>query len=216
MAGYLIYHPKRQIMEHAGKLIHHDSLEGNQDPYIWQAQFLHSYCHITQMRPQVGDINFWVAGDTFPHFQQLFCDLVFVVASKHYWPEANQIAPDEPLVDSAAAYADHYQWAQWQHQFKRRRRFTLKADPARSFQGLNHDWSLIDIVPGLAEAGLDLERLRSKLRAGFNSQPMALSAEQATALYQWLDEQAAQRWSGAELAAIRNPAPASDPSKARC
>ncbi|GAA5531038.1 hypothetical protein [Herpetosiphon gulosus] len=216
MAGYLIYHPKRQIMAHADKPIYHDSLEGNQDPYIWQRSFLHSYCHITQMRPQVGDINVWVAGDTFPHFQQLFCDVVFVVASKHYWPNANDLSPDDPIVDSPAAYADHYQWAQWQHQFKRRRRFTLKADPTRSFQPLTNDGLLLDIVPALAAAGVDLAQLRTKLRAGFNSQPMALSAEQATALYHWIDMEAAQRWYGDDLAAIRNPAPATNTAKARC
>ena len=66
MAGYLIYHPKREVSKFANLVVYHDSTTGNQDPYIWNQPFLHTYCHITQMSPEVGHINFWVGGDTFP------------------------------------------------------------------------------------------------------------------------------------------------------
>src|SRR4030042_2295763 len=133
MPGYLIYHPKRQRSKIDNLVIYHDSSRGNQDPYIWNRRFLHTYCHITQMSPKEEYINFWVSGDSFPLFTQLYCDLVFVVQEKKYWTNRNFIAPNDPIVDTAEAYNDHYQWA-YQHPYKSRRRFTLKADPLLSFQ----------------------------------------------------------------------------------
>ena len=79
MAGYIIYHPKRQSSTYKNTVIYHDNIRGNQDPYIWNRRFLHTYCHITQLSPKIGYINFWVSGDTFPLFNHLYCDLVFVI-----------------------------------------------------------------------------------------------------------------------------------------
>jgi hypothetical protein len=205
MGAYLIYHPPRVVSQLENRLIYHDSTKGNQDPYIWNTGFLHSYCHITQMSPQIGDINFWVSGDTFPNFSHLYCDLVFVVAEKRYWTEANTIAPKDSLVDSPQAYRDHYVWAS-QHFFNRRRRFTLKADPERSFQPQNSHQQLIDIVPYLNNLGLSTEELQQGLWAGFTSQPYHLSSH-AKPLYDYLAQQAAIKLVGAELEAIRKQNP---------
>lgn len=205
MSGYLIYHPSRVVSQLENRVIYHDSTRGNQDPYIWNTQFLHSYCHITQMSPQIGDINFWVSGDTFPNFSHLYCDLVFVVAEKQYWTEPNTIALKDSLVDSPQAYRDHYVWAS-QHFFKRRRRFTLKADPEPSFQPQNSHQQLIDIVPYLNNLGLSTEELRQELRAGFTSQPYRLSSH-TKPLYDYLAQQAAIKLVGAELGAIRQQNP---------
>jgi hypothetical protein len=205
MGAYLIYHPPRVVSQLENRLIYHDSTKGNQDPYIWNTGFLHSYCHITQMSPQIGDINFWVSGDTFPNFSHLYCDLVFVVVEKRYWTEANTIAPKDSLVDSPQAYRDHYVWAS-QHFFNRRRRFTLKADPERSFQPQNSHQQLIDIVPYLNNLGLSTEELQQGLRAGFTSQPYHLSSH-AKPLYDYLAQQAAIKLVGAELEAIRKQNP---------
>lgn len=47
MSGYVIYHPKRAITTHRNTTIHHDPMRNsNQDPYIWNTRFLHTYCHI--------------------------------------------------------------------------------------------------------------------------------------------------------------------------
>lgn len=82
--SFLIYHPKR-VATHIGKLmVYHDNFDGNQDPYLWNDSFLHTYCHITQLSNKVGQINFWVSGDHYPDFTQLLCDCVFVVAQKCY------------------------------------------------------------------------------------------------------------------------------------
>lgn len=205
MNGYLIYHPAR-VVTHLGDLtIYHDAASGNQDPYIWNTHFLHTYCHITQMRATVGDINFWVSGDHFPHFAHLYCDLVFAVESKLYWTAANDIDHMDPIVGTSSAYNDHYRWA-FQHPFKRRRRYTLKADPLRSFQPQDRAGSLIDLVPFLVAQGFSLETLRQGLQAGFNSQPLRLGAF-AAELYAWLEQTASVKLKGELLQELRQQHP---------
>jgi hypothetical protein len=85
------------------------------------------------MIANVGDINFSVSGDSFPNFSHLYCDLVFVVAEKVSWENANTIDRNDVIVDTDEAYNDHYRWAMHQHYLKRRRRYTLKTDSERSF-----------------------------------------------------------------------------------
>lgn len=178
-ACWLIYHPRRQVRQLDGRTVYHDSTAGNQDPYLWNDTFLHSYCHITQMRPEVGGIHLWVSGDAFPEFSSLYCDLVFVVAQKRQWQDANDIAPGDPLVDSADAFNDHYRW-HFQHRFTQRKRYTLKAD--RSFQPQIAGIELIDIVPLLERHGLPLDRIRTGLRTGNGSKPLWLEPSTATAI----------------------------------
>lgn len=202
MNGYLIYHPSRTKSVFDSIVVYHDSIGGNQDPYIWNCKFLHSYCHITQMSSIVGDINFWVSGDTFPNFNNLYCDLVFIIKEKTYWKNANTIDRTDAIIDTDEAYLDHYRWA-WQHPFKRRRRFTLKADPDNSFQPQNAFQELIDILPFLLEQGLTLPEIRRGMRAGFNSKPFSLNASLAANLYSWLDRTAAIKLEGAKLQKIR-------------
>jgi hypothetical protein len=114
MNGYLIYHPPRDISTFGDMKVYHDPIKrGNQDPYIWNKQFLHTYCHITQLKlTQLtrNDINFWVSGDTFPDFSHLYCDLVFVVQDKCLWKERNYVGCTDQIVDSKEAFIDHYQW----------------------------------------------------------------------------------------------------------
>ena len=154
------------------------------------------------MSPEVGDINFWVSGDTFPDFSHLYCDLVFAVYEKVHWEDANSIAEDDPIVDSHEAYSDHYRWA-YQHPFKRRQRFTLKAGPARSFQPQDDKQSLIDIVPCLNDMGISLEALRGGMHAGFQAQPYLLDSSIVSKLYDMLNQGAAIKLTGAELQNIR-------------
>ena len=205
MSGYLIYHPPRVVSDFETTRVYYDNTNGNQDPYVWNQKFLHTYCHITQMSPQVGHINFWISGDTFPDFSSLYCDLVFVVAEKLYWENPNTIKASDPIVDTDEAYNDHYSWFE-QHHYQRRRRFTLKADPESSFQPQNIYQELIDIVPFLVEEGFSLTQLRKNLRSGFNSKPMGLGLI-ATKLYSWLNQYANVKLSGAKLQKIRQENP---------
>ena len=99
-AGYLIYHPKRQMYRFGTQVVYADRKTGNQDPYVWNDSFLHTFCHMTQMSPEIGYVNFWVSGDRWPDFTKLFCDLVFVVKEKLFWKQPNSIDPKDPIVDS--------------------------------------------------------------------------------------------------------------------
>lgn len=203
MGGYLIYHPSRQRTVLNEITVYHDGISGNQDPYVWNDAFLHTFCHINALRSEVRQINFWVSGrPSFRNFTQLYCDLVFVIAEKRYWDTANGIERDDPIIDSDAAFNDHYRW--WsQHPFARRRRYTLKAAPDRSFQPQTPDGCLLDLVPALQDAGISLPTLTQGLRAGFQSKPMRLDRSVATQLYDWLCHEAAVRLKGSQLAMIR-------------
>ncbi len=202
--GYLIYHPERDVSTFGQYTVFHDSFAGNQDPYIWTPQFLHSYCHITQMSPRKGDINFWVSGDTgFKTFNYLYCDLVFVVQDKVYWPDANAIAPTDTIVDSPEAFKDHYAWHK-QHPLSRRRRFTLKADEERSFQPQSADHVRLDLVAALNKLDYDLGRLRQGMYAGLNSQPVPLPRSVADKLYAWVVEASSVQLRGPLLQQLRH------------
>jgi hypothetical protein len=153
-------------------------------------------------RPEPGDLNFWVSGDTFPDFSQLLCDLVFVVSEVRVWAERNSIADTDPIVDSPEAFLDHYRWAH-QHFFKKRLRRTLKADPSRSYQPQRQDGSLIDVLPHLISLGFNQDELRSSLKKGFASKPFILNEAEADSLSQHISERADFRLTGEALSAIR-------------
>jgi hypothetical protein len=155
------------------------------------------------MSPEIGHVNFWVSGDTFPDFTQLFCDLVFVVQEKVYWQERNNIDRYDPIVESEEAFNDHYQWAEYQHQLRRRRRFTLKANPLQSFQPQTSENELLDVVPALMQMDLTLETLHKGMRAGTGSRPFLLDDDVTNCLYSWLQRSATIKLGGEVLSSIR-------------
>ncbi|MDH3268254.1 MAG: hypothetical protein OEM46_05300, partial [Ignavibacteria bacterium] len=80
---YLIYHPHRSKKQIGDLIVYHDEFGGNEDPYIWNKKFLHTYCHITQLSNNVEQVNFWVSGyPTQKNFTGLFCDCVFYIKEK--------------------------------------------------------------------------------------------------------------------------------------
>lgn len=208
MGHYLVYHPRRVVTSVNGVLVHHDSFVGNQDPYVWHTHFLHSYCHITEMKLKPGDITIWVSGDTFPNFTALYCDLVFKVLHKCVWSDRNFIEKTDPIVDSHAAFEDHYKWAH-HHRFVRRRRYTLKADPEGSWQPQMQNGLLPDLLPALISNNLSLETLRSRIRANKGSRPMPLGASVARSLVRSLEQGAHLLLRGSTLAPLRDAAIAS-------
>lgn len=203
MASHLIYHPKRQKQTFGSTTVYFDKPRGNQDPYVWNEPFLHSYCHITELAaPKADDINFWISGDNFPDFDSLQCDLVFVVAKRVEWADRNIISATDPIVDSADAYGDHYRWA-YQHPYKTRRRTTLKAEPTRSFQPQDSSGNLVDVLPELNAMGFPTNSLRAALRKGFASKPMPLSSICANRLYSFV-KCSSIRLTGGQLRTIRS------------
>lgn len=195
--NYLIYHPKRQISEIGNFRVYHDSFGHNEDPYIWNKNFLHSFCHITQIRPEVGSQIFWVSGDTYPDFNSLYCDCVFIVKEKIYWTTANKIEITDSIVDNEQTFRHHYNWVNPphnEHVFKKRRRYTLKADENLSFQPQDKDKNLIDIIPILNDNGIDIGTLRKSMsrtkngKHALNSRPFKLSDELSKILHHHLSK----------------------------
>jgi hypothetical protein len=210
VSSHLIYHPKRRVMQFGDRHVHFDAPSGNQDPYVWNPRFLHTFCHATQLnRPSVGDIMFWVGNERFGGFEQLFCDLVFVVDEVCPWVAANRIARNDAMIESNEAYLDHYRWVKWQHRFKskRRQRLTLKAHETQSFQPQQADGRLIDIVPLLEQRGLALETLRAGLANGTGSKPMPIDDDMARALREDILAAAPVQLRGEEMACIRRVTP---------
>ncbi|MCK9612095.1 MAG: hypothetical protein M0R16_04245 [Bacteroidales bacterium] len=193
--NYLIYHPKRQVSEIGNLKVYHDSFGHNEDPYVWNKKFLHSFCHITQIKPEVGSRIFWISGDTYPDFNKLNCDCVFVVKEKRYWTTANKIEITDPIVDNEQTFRHHYNWVNppyHEHPFKKRRRYTLKADENKSFQPQDKNQNLIDIVPFLNDKGISVEFLRSSIsrtingKHALNSRPFKLPDKLTEELYTYL------------------------------
>ncbi len=100
---------------------------------------------------------------------------------------------------SEEAYIDHYRWAS-QHPFKKRKRYTLKADPI-SFQPQDRNRELIDIIPFFTDYGITTETLRQSLKAGYGSKPFFL--KNALPLYNWLQKKAVVKLFGTDLEKIR-------------
>ncbi len=228
MNGRLLYHKTKGDRDLHGVVkttvgnitAYSDDFDGNQDPYIWQKVFLHSYCHMGQMREHFnmprghtevgrGDINFWITSGR-GNYSKLYCDLVFVVADKPYWPTPNYINRCDPPAksDSDAAFVEHYAWVK-QHCFKPKKlekgyqRFTLKADPLKSFQPQDANGNLLDIRPVLKELDVDIEALEKALgpkAKNSYSRPFRLEAQVACDLYARVREQADVLRTGADFA----------------
>lgn len=190
MAHYLIYHPKRCVTPADDLLIYHDRFGDDEDPYIWNEHFLHTFCHITQLPNEPGQINFWASSENFRQLNELRCDCVFVVDQKIYWPRANHIDADNPIVDTPSAFQHHYQWVNPpynHHHFQRRRRYTLKATADTSFQSQESDRRLVDILPFLATQGLSRSEIKKGITATRGAKPMALDEAMGGALYHYLE-----------------------------
>lgn len=178
--GWLVPHPRRTRVVVDGVVVYCDDRgPHNQDPYVWNHRFLHSYCHITQMSAKPGDVCLWVSPQPFPDFTRLPCDLVFVVDEKVFWADANRIHEHEDLVDSPEAFLDHYRWHTDHPRMSSRRRYTLKADATRSFQAQLEGRELVDILPLLVAAGFDRDALRQSMRAGFMARPVRIPSDAA-------------------------------------
>lgn len=196
--NYLIYHPERKPTIIGNMTVYHDSFGGNEDPYIWNERFLHSFCHMSQISKSRGQINFWISkdmNDTFPNFTKLLCDCVFVVDQICPWLNRNKIERQDPVVDNDQTFEYHYNWVNPphnQHHFNLKKRYTLKADSYKSFQPQDCNKNLIDILPFLNGQGIKTEILINTIgktkndKRALNSKPFKLSEELSKKLYDYL------------------------------
>ena len=191
---YIIYHPKREEIEIDNFKVYCDSFENNQDPYIWNKKFLHSFCHITQISVKEGDTIFWVTNQNSKKEDIIYCDLIFVIGEKIYWEKeiTNNIKSSNSIVENHKIFEHHYKWVNRpynQHHFKRRRRYTLKSNPERSFQPLEKNNKLIEFYPILNKIGLCKESIINKMfktkngKNAINTYPFHLENKMAKLLY---------------------------------
>ncbi len=204
MRGVIYYHPVREksIFED-GTIAYHDHIGShNQDPYIWNDKFLHSYCHITQSTNEIGQINFWVSSDNLNKIDKLLCDLVFVIKEKIYWRDANKINQDDKMVDSEMAFKENYSY-HTDHPYKKRKKYTLKADPEKSFQPQDENRELIDILPFLNLIGISTDWIQANIKSGWNSKPLKISEENTQKIYDYLIKVASIKLKGVDLKKLR-------------
>lgn len=201
--SYLIYHPKRSETQIGNLKVYDDNFSGYQDPYIWNERFLHSFCHITQLTNNEGQVNFWVSGNTYPKFAHLFCDCVFVIDKKYFWKEANNISISDPIVENEQTFEHHYKWFQ-QHPLKRKR-YTLKADSEKSFQPQDKNKNLIDILPFLNQQGIATDKvvnsiaMTKKGKKAIISRPFKFGDDIGQKLYDYLFSTATIKLTGSLL-----------------
>lgn len=199
---YLIYHPTRQRTTIGNLTVYHDKFGGNEDPYIWNDKFLHTYCHITQLTNERGQINFWISGNSYPNFTQLFCDCVFVIDNngKYLWTHRNSIDRSDSIVDNDQTFEHHYKWANnGHHHYKKRQRYTLKADSKKSFQPQDNDRNLIDILPFLNRNGITTNKLIRSMTSKRGSRPLQLDRNLGQKLYDYLFSTAPIKLLGRQL-----------------
>ena len=200
---YLIYHPERKKVPVGKYMIYCDKFGNNEDPYLWNNKFLHSYCHITQMKNEEGQINFWISGDIYPNFTKLFCDCVFVIKEKLYWSNSNRISKTDSIVDNIRTFDYHYKWVNPPfnaHHFTKRRRYTLKADAIKSFQPQNSRGELIDILPFLNKSGISTDELINTITSKRGSHPTRLENNIGLKLYDFLLQSASIKLYGKQIA----------------
>lgn len=144
---YLIYHPEREKVVINGNIIYCDSFKGNQDPYIWNNEFLYSFCHITQLKDLYKDkdyIYFFVSSESYKKIyenKKLYLDTVFYINKKLTWNNKNHIYLKDKIIPSynrKKCFDNHFSWVNfdkwYQHKFnKRKYRYTLYWDEYKSF-----------------------------------------------------------------------------------
>lgn len=113
-----------------------------------------------------------------------------------------RIGKEDPIVDNIQTYEHHYKWANPphnQHPFKKRRRYTLKAHPDKSFQPQNSDKTLFDILPFLNKKGLKTEQLVKAITSSRGAGPFKLENNLGLELYDFLKYNAPINLTGQQL-----------------
>ena len=217
MNTYLLYHSKVHTAPFpCGFKVYHDDPRNNQDPYIWNKQFLHTYCHMTEMPvSQEGDLRFWVSagkGEIRENYTVLLCDLVFVVKDQHTWSDLHDLkVKDNPRADSPEevspeAYEDHYKPGVSDHPWPVY--VTVKAHPDDSFQPLNQQQNRYNILEFLRRSGkVDMKALWEAINYNpRTSHPFRLDSDVAGSLYERLKKAPCKR-RGEKLQPLRRQYP---------
>jgi hypothetical protein len=222
MNAYLLYHQAVHTSRlPCGIAVYHDHPRDNQDPYIWNKQFLHTYCHMKALRKETpefleGDLRFWVSageGVARKGYAALLCDLVFVVKDQHSWSNLSDLkVKDDPRTDSpeeitTETYEDHYKPGASDHPLPEGEEYvTVKAHPYDSFQPLNEQQQRYDIFSFLKKK-VDTAALWKAINfTPRSSYPFPLDPDVAGLLYERLKKAPCKR-TGEELQPLRRQYP---------
>lgn len=164
MTCYLLHHYKRQKTRYGrGKYVYYENyINNNICPYIFNKEFIHTFCKAFPLKKEIWNINFWIniERDRLGNIERILCDIVFFVWKVAIWDNANTLNWKNAenilwyMDSNSSLYKDHFSRFS-EHPLKRNRRVTLFADPVKSFQAQDKNDNLFDIKP-------ILERLLSK------------------------------------------------------
>lgn len=197
--AYIVFHPARDesVVSVNGKefTIYHDNFGNhNQDPFIFNNQFVYTYCQITKLKLlNHGDIVFFanvpkIGGQSYHNpakIRTVLCDLVFVVGERIPWIHASNIPPSESELPEKAVSKDarKFNLDMWpNHKFKLksqlinrkpRTRYTYLASATESFQpkaATNQLFNIYDLMTDSLKKNL----AEGKIQSGTNSQPLRI------------------------------------------
>lgn len=189
----IIYHPPRIKVDYNNEnFIYCDSFNWNQDPYIWNKEFLYSFCHITQIRQEFKQkdyIYFFVNSLNLKNIlddKELYLDTVFYVDEAKEWEIVNKIYRKSeviPKYNIENTFSEHFSWVnKWQHIFKKRKhRYTLYWCPNKSFL-ISKNKEMLNIYDDIRELILN-ENWENRFLAWNWSKPFYIDAETTNKLY---------------------------------
>ncbi|WP_157049520.1 hypothetical protein [Weissella kandleri] len=226
LTGYIFPHPKRTEflvdldelnrndlrklagVNDFGKLrkwkIFADDLKGNQDPFVWNKNFLNSYCKKPWNRKYWNGIKYiiWVSSTD---DGKIYCDLVMLIKEYSAWE--NFVTP---LYDgNLFANRDHYARFE-EHTTDNQRnnannmtRTTLKGDSDKSFQPLDENGELIEISDILRSNNVSIIKAKDKNGKNVQNNIIKLYDSNSKQIYEDIIERSAFKIKGNSLAKIR-------------
>lgn len=176
----------------------HPKFTTNEDPFLWTAPWLYSYCHATQLRREArqgrdvvdkGSRLFFCNGRDAQE-GKLTIDTVFVVRRAHKWPKVGESPPTDltrRLREDSASNLRHFRHGM-RAEGKRRHsgKYTYEANhegPDRSFLPLDEKGNVFTIRADRALLNVSAEELKSRVPARRSSYPLMLTTSSADRLY---------------------------------
>jgi hypothetical protein len=223
MQDYIIFHPRRSTFRVEGiasvqqaverqwvGTIHadpsHPDFGENEDPYVWDTQWLYSYCHATQLRRNFNKRTAFVDIGSRLFFCEnkdarngkLTIDTVFVVGERHVWESVGAVPPKSipgAIDERSEVYQRHFRHGINEVGGGHRGKYTYTAshqDPKRSFLPLDELGEALT-VSAVILMDVSTELLRSRVPAGQTSHTLRMSRRDADTLYQACEREAHTR-----------------------
>jgi len=157
MSCYILHHYKRQKAEYKKWcFVYYENYKWNNIcPYIFNKEFIHTFCKTPTIKKEEWNINFWINAEwneEWTKIEKVLCDIVFKIKKDGiiYWERANDLRWSKAKIilwyknSQSHQYQNHFSWY-GQHILKRQQRVSLFADKKESFQPQDENWNLVDI-----------------------------------------------------------------------